>query len=230
MNALFSKCMAVLALAVIPAFAAADDSTPDALVKTVTNDVLQIVRTDKDIQSGSTKRAIELIEQKVLPHFNFMRMTQLAVGRDWCGATPDQQKALAAEFRTLLVRTYSNALTSYKDQSVDFKPLKMQSSDTDVLVRSEIKQPGGKPVQLDYNLARLEGAKPCASAGGAVPAANAAPVAGWKVYDVIVAGVSLVTNYREQFSQEVRAGGIDGLIKSLQKRNAELAAGKPAAK
>ena len=105
MNALFSKCMAVLALAVIPAFAAADDSTPDALVKTVTNDVLQIVRTDKDIQSGSTKRAIELIEQKVLPHFNFMRMTQLAVGRDWCGATPDQQKALAAEFRTLLVRT-----------------------------------------------------------------------------------------------------------------------------
>lgn len=227
MDKLFSKCLAILALAVVPALAAADDSAPDALVKTVTNDVLQIVRTDKDIQSGSTKRAIELIEQKVLPHFNFQRMTQLAVGRDWCGASADQQKALSAEFRTLLVRTYSNALTSYKDQTVDFKPLKMQPGETDVLVRSEIRQPGGKPVQLDYNLSRLDGAKPCAGAAGA----GSAPASGsWKVYDVVVAGVSLVTNYREQFTQEVRLGGIDGLIKSLQKRNAELAAGKPAAK
>ena len=230
MNALIAKTLAVLAFAAVPLLSLAQEMAPDVLVKGVTGDVLQIVRTDKDIQAGSTKRAIELIEQKVLPHFNFMRMTQLAVGRDWCSATPDQQKALAAEFRTLLVRTYSNALTSYKDQTIDFKPLKIQPTDTDVLVRSEIKQPGGKPVQLDYNLARMEGAKPCAGTGGAVPAANAAPASGWKVYDVIVAGVSLVTNYREQFAQEVRAGGVDGLVKSLQKRNAELAAGKPAAK
>lgn len=210
MNKLFANLVFTLVVALLPGLAAAQELAPDALVKSVTGDVLQIVRTDKDIQSGNTKRVIELIDQKVLPHFDFMHMTRLAVGRDWRSATPDQQKALAAEFKTLLVRTYANAFTSYKDQSVDFKPFKMQAGETDVLVRSEIKQPGGKPVQLDYNLAKE---------------AN-----GWKVYDVIVAGVSLVTNYREQFGQEVRAGGVDGLVKSLQKRNAELAAGKSAAK
>lgn len=210
MNKLFANLVFTLGVALLPGLTAAQELAPDALVKSVTGDVLQIVRTDKDIQSGNTRRVIELIDQKVLPHFDFMHMTRLAVGRDWRTATPDQQKALAAEFKTLLVRTYANAFTSYKDQSVDFKPFKMQAGETDVLVRSEIKQPGGKPVQLDYNLAKE---------------AN-----GWKVYDVIVAGVSLVTNYREQFGQEVRAGGVDGLIKSLQKRNAELAAGKPAAK
>lgn len=210
MNRLLASILFTVALAVLPGSAAAQDVAPDALVKSVTADVLQIVRTDKDIQSGSTQRAVELVEQKVLPHFDFSQMTRLAVGKDWRNASPNQQKALAGEFKSLLVRTYSNALTSYKDQSVDFKPFKMQSSETDVLVRSEIKQPGGKPVQLDYNLAKGPN--------------------GWKVYDVIIAGVSLVTNYREQFSQEVRAGGVDGLIKSLQKRNAELAAGKTAAK
>lgn len=210
MNRLLASILFSVALAVLPGSVAAQDVAPDALVKSVTADVLQIVRTDKDIQSGSTQRAVELIEQKVLPHFDFLQMTRLAVGKDWRNASPNQQKALAGEFKSLLVRTYSNALTSYKDQSVDFKPFKMQSSETDVLVRSEIKQPGGKPVQLDYNLAKGPN--------------------GWKVYDVIIAGVSLVTNYREQFSQEVRAGGVDGLIKSLQKRNAELAAGKNAAK
>lgn len=211
MSRLFASLVFSIAVALTPGVAAAQDVSPDALIKSVTNDVLQIVRTDKDIQSGNTKRAIELIDQKVLPHFDFMHMTRLAVGKDWRSASPDQQKALAGEFKTLLVRTYSNALTSYKDQQVDFKPFKMQPTETDVLVRSEIKQPGGKPVQLDYNLSK--------------EASN-----GWKVYDVIVAGVSLVTNYREQFAQEVRAGGIDGLVKSLQKRNAELASGKTAAK
>jgi phospholipid transport system substrate-binding protein len=210
MNKLFASLMISFAVALIPCLAGAQDVTPDGLVKSVTNDVLQIVRADKDIQSGNTNRAIDLIEQKVLPHFDFMHMTRLAVGKDWRSASPDQQKALAGEFKTLLVRTYSNALTSYKDQAVDFKPFKMQPGETDVLVRSEIKQPGGKPVQLDYNLSKESN--------------------GWKVYDVIVAGVSLVTNYREQFGQEVRAGGVDGLVKSLKKRNAELAAGKPAAK
>lgn len=200
----------LFAVSLLPGFAVAQNAAPDALVKTVTDEVLQIVRTDKAIQSGSTSRAIDLVEQKVLPHFDFMHMTRLAVGKDWRSASPDQQKALAGEFKTLLVRTYSNALTSYKDQAVDFKPFKMQSSDTDVLVRSEIRQPTGRPVQLDYNLAKETG--------------------GWKVYDVIVAGVSLVTNYREQFAQEVRAGGIDGLVKSLKKRNAELSASNSAAK
>lgn len=211
MKKLFSALMFSLCASLLPHAAVAQDATaPDALVKNVTSEVLQIVRTDKALQAGDSKRAIELVEQKVLPHFNFTRMTQLAVGRDWKSATPDQQKALEGEFKNLLVRTYSNALTSYKDQTVEFKPFKMGAADTDVLVRSEIKQPGGKPVQLDYNLAKGD--------------------AGWKVYDVVVAGVSLVTNYREQFRQEVQNGGIDGLVKSLQKRNAELAAGKAPAK
>lgn len=210
MNKLIARFVSSIALSFLAFSVAAQDLAPDALVKSVTNDVLQIVRTDKDIQSGSTQRAIQLIEQKVLPHFDFVHMTRLAVGKDWRSASPDQQKALAVEFKNLLVRTYSNALTSYKEQTVDFKPFKMQPSESDVLVRSEIKQPGGKPVQLDYNLSK--------------------EASGWKVYDVIIAGVSLVTNYREQFAQEVRAGGVDGLIKSLRKRNAELAAGKTPAR
>lgn len=174
--------------------------TPDALVKSVTEEVLEIVRKDKDIQSGNTKKAIELVEVKVLPHFNFVRMTQLAMARDWRQATPAQQKTITDEFRILLVRTYSKALTEYRNQSIDYRPLKMQPTDTDVKVHTNIKQPGGKPVELDYYLEKRDGN-------------------GWKVYDIEVGGISLVTNYRESFAQEVRNGGIDGLIKSLQSKN-----------
>lgn len=179
--------------------AGAQEQAPDALVKGVTEDVLQIVRSDKDIQSGNYKKAMELVDAKVLPHFDFARMTQLATARDWRQATPAQQKTLTDEFRTLLVRTYSKALTEYKSQTVDYKPLKMQPADTDVKVRTEIKQPGGKPVQLDYYLNKQS--------------------QGWKVYDIEVGGISLITNYREFFASEVRNGGIDGLIKSLQTKN-----------
>jgi len=188
----------------LPFSVSAQESAPDALVKSVTNDVLAIVRQDKEIQSGNTKRAIELVEQKVSPHFNFARMTQLAVGRDWRKADPQQQAALSQEFKTLLVRTYSNALTSYKNQVIEFRPTRMQPSDTDVTVRTEVKQPGARPISIDYSLEQNSEA--------------------WKVYDVVVAGVSLVTNYRESFASEVRNGGIDGLIKSLQKKNADLEA------
>ena len=184
----------------------AQEDTPDALVKKVTDDVLTIVRQDKDIQSGNTKKAIELVEAKVLPNFNFQRMTALAVGRDWNKASAEQKKQLADEFKTLLVRTYSNALTSYKDQTVRYKPTKMQGGDTDVLVRTEIVQSGNKPIQLDYSLEKQND--------------------GWKVYDVVVAGVSLVTNYRETFAQEVRANGIDGLLQMLTNKNKQLEAGK----
>jgi phospholipid transport system substrate-binding protein len=184
----------------------AQEETPDALVKKVTDDVLTIVRQDKDIQSGNTKKAIELVEAKVLPNFNFQRMTALAVGRDWNKASAEQKKQLAEEFKTLLVRTYSNALTSYKDQTVRYKPTKMQGGDTDVLVRTEIVQSGNKPIQLDYSLEKQND--------------------GWKVYDVVVAGVSLVTNYRETFAQEVRANGIDGLLQMLTNKNKQLEAGK----
>lgn len=186
--------------------AMAQEVTPDAMVRQVTEDVLTVVRQDKDIQSGNTRKAIDLVETKVLPYFNFQRMTALAVGRDWNKATPEQKKRLADEFRALLVRTYSNALTSYKNQTVAYKPSKLQASDTDVLVKTEILQPGSKPVQLDYALEKQAGS--------------------WKVYDVIVAGVSLVTNYRDTFGQEIRNNGIDGLIQMLVNRNRQLEAGK----
>lgn len=178
---------------------AQETTAPDVLVKNVTNEVLEIVRKDKDIQSGNTRKAIELVEAKVLPNFNFARMTQLAVARDWRQASPAQQKALTDEFRTLLVRTYSKALTEYRNQTIDFKPVKAQPADTDVKVRTEIKQSGAKPVELDYYLEKT--------------------AAGWKVYDIEVGGISLVTNYRESFASEVRNGGIDGLIKTLQTKN-----------
>lgn len=182
--------------------AAADQEAPDALVKRVTDEVLSIVRADKDIQGGNAGKAIELVDAKVLPHFNFDRMTALAVGRDWRQATPEQKKRLAGEFKTLLVRTYSNALTSYRDQTVVYRPLRMKAGDTDVLVRTEIRQPGQQAVQLDYGLELRDGQ--------------------WKVYDVVVAGISLVTNYRDSFAQEIRAGGIDGLIASIAAKNQQI--------
>lgn len=200
---LFTLLLAGASL-LLPAAAPAQETAPDVLVKNVTNEVLEIIRKDKDIRSGSTKRAVELVEQKVLPHFNFAHMTALAVGRDWRQATPEQQKALIDEFRTLLVRTYSNSLTAYKDQTVDFRPFKMNPGDADVVVKTQVNQPGGKPITIDYSLEKTP--------------------QGWKVYDVVVGGVSLVTNYRDSFAQEVRANGIDGLIKALQAKNRSLAA------
>lgn len=177
---------------------------PDALVQRVTEDVLEIIRKDKDIQNGDTHKVIELVDKKVLPNFNFTHMTALALGKEWRKAAPQQQTQLTAEFKTLLVRTYSNALTSYKNQKVVYKPFKMGPADIDVLVRTEVMQPGSKPVQLDYSLEKQE--------------------SGWKVYDVVVAGISLVTNYRDQFNQEVRSGGIDGLIASVAAKNKSLEA------
>lgn len=179
---------------------------PDVLVKRVTEEVLSIVRSDKDLQSGNTKRAIELIEQKVLPHFNFQHMTALAVGKDWRKATPEQQQKLTQEFKTLLVRTYSNALTGYKNKTLRYKALKMNAGDTEVTVPTEVLQPGGQPIQLDYNLEKTD--------------------SGWKVFDVMVGGISLVTNYRDQFAQEVRSGGIDGLVKAIASKNHSVDAGK----
>lgn len=195
MNRLF----AVLAGLLSVSLASAQDLAPDMLVRSVSNDVLEIVRKDKDIQSGNVRKAVELAEAKVLPHFDFVHMTRLAVGRAWRTASPDQQKILVDEFRTLLVRTYSKAFVEYRNQAIEFKPFKMQPSDTDVLVRTVVNQSGGKPVQIDYNLEKTS--------------------QGWKVYDIAVAGVSLVTNYRSSFADEVSAGGIDGLIASLRAKN-----------
>jgi len=203
MKSLFSLFAGIFLL-LSPAIA--QETAPDALVRKVTDEVLSVVRQDKDIQNGNSRKVIELVDTKVLPHFNFQRMTALAMGRDWNRATPEQKQRLTEEFRTLLVRTYSNSLTSYRNQTIVYKPLRLQAGETDVLVRTEILQPGSKPVPLDYAL-RKEGEA-------------------WKVYDVIVAGISLVTNYRDTFTQEVRANGVDGLVKMLTDRNKQLEAGK----
>lgn len=179
---------------------------PDVLVQQVSSEVLEIIRADKDIQNGNTQKVIDLVEKKVLPHFNFQHMTALAVGKDWKKANAQQQQQLAAEFKTLLVRTYANALTGYKNQKLVYKPFKMAAGETDVLVRTEVLQPGSKPVQIDYSLEKLD--------------------AGWKVYDMTVAGISLVTNYRDQFAQEVRNGGLDGLISTISAKNKSLESGQ----
>jgi phospholipid transport system substrate-binding protein len=186
--------------------ALAQDVSPDDLIRKVTDDVLTIVRQDKDIRDGNTKKAVELVEAKVLPHFNFQRMTALAMGPYWNKATPEQKKRLTEEFKTLLVRTYSNALTGYRDQKIRYKPTRMTAEATDVVVKTDILQAGSKPIQIDYSLEKQAD--------------------GWKVFDVIVAGVSLVTNYRDTFSQEVRANGIDGLLKMLTDKNKKLESGK----
>jgi phospholipid transport system substrate-binding protein len=190
------------ALVALPA--SAQEPAPDALVKTVTQDVIAVIKQDKEIQSGDRKKTIALVEEKVLPHFNFTRMTALAMGANWRKATPEQQRALVDEFRTLLVRTYSTALSAYRNQVIEVKPLRAKPADTDVTVRSEVRQSGTEPVTLDYSMEKT---------------AN-----GWKVYDVAVGGVSLVTTYRDAFANEVRNVGVDGLIKSLADKNRQLEA------
>ena len=190
--------------------AVAAEIAPDVLVKNTAQDVLAIIKQDKDIQSGNTQKVLELVDAKVLPHFDFSRMAQLAVGRYWPKATPAQRQALVSEFRTLLVRTYSNSLSAYKNQTIDYKPLKLQSGATDVTVKTVVSQPGGQPIPIDYSLEKTGNA--------------------WKVYDVAVDGVSLVTNYRGSFGAEIKNKGIDGLIKTLSDKNRQEANGneKPA--
>ncbi|MCZ4306455.1 ABC transporter substrate-binding protein [Zoogloeaceae bacterium G21618-S1] len=199
---MFGRNTLMAALIWLASMAAWAAPSPDALVRTVMNEVLEIVRTDEAIQSGDASRAAGLVDEKVLPHFDFRVMTSLAVGRDWRQATPAQRDRLVEAFRTLLVRTYSNALTQYRDQQIDFKPLRAKPADTDVTVRTEVRQPGAKAIEIDYALEKQGD--------------------NWKVYDVVVAGVSLVTNYRSSFSNEIRSGGIEGLIKALEAKNAGL--------
>ncbi len=193
----------VFAVLAIPA-ASAQELAPDTLVKTVTQDVIAVIKEDQAIQAGDRRKSIALVEEKVLPHFNFMRMTALAMGANWRKATPEQQRSLVNEFRTLLVRTYSTALSAYRNQVIEVKPLRAKPDDTDVTVRSEVKQSGAEPVTIDYSMEK---------------SAN-----GWKVYDVAVGGVSLVITYRDTFANEVRNAGVDGLIKALAEKNRQLAA------
>ncbi len=187
-----------------PAAAAAAEIAPDALARSVTDEVLVIIRSDKELQAGNPQKVAQLVETKVLPHFNFNRMTQLAVGRNWRQATPEQQRALTEEFKTLLVRTYTSAFTQYRNQTVDYRPLRMAAADTDVVVKSLIKQPTGQPIAIDYSMEKLAGT--------------------WKVYDVKIEGISLVENYRNTFNNEIQRGGVEGLLRSLGDKNKALAA------
>jgi phospholipid transport system substrate-binding protein len=186
--------------ALFVAVAQAQELAPDVLVKTITQDVVAILKQDRDIQAGDPKKVAQLVETKILPHFNFTRMTRIAMARNWRLASPEQQKELTEQFKTLLVRTYSTALSSYRDQQIDFKPLRAKPDDTEVTVKTEMKQPNApQPVAIDYEMEKTPN--------------------GWKVYNVKVDGVSLVTTYREVFATEVKERGVDGLIKSLAAKN-----------
>lgn len=191
--------VAGIAATMLVGMAAANDMPPDALVKATATDVLDIIKKDKDIQNGDMRKITALAEEKILPHFDFERMSRMVLGKHWSRATKEQQQQFIAEFRSLLIRTYASALTKYRNQTIEYKPFRAQPSDTDVTVKTQIVQPGGQPLPIDYSLVKKED--------------------GWKVYDVVIEGVSLVTNYRGQFSTEVRQSGMDGLIQRLAEKN-----------
>lgn len=181
-------------------------SNPDELVRKNTNEILAAIKADKDLTAGNQKKIEKLADEKVIPYFNFARMTQLAVGRNWRDASDAQKKSLTDEFRTLLVRTYSTSLTQFRNQTIDVKPTKIAAGDTEVVVKTQINQPGGQPIPIDYSMEKSADT--------------------WKVYDVLIDGVSLVTNYRSSFNTEIQKSGIDGLIKSLSVRNTKNAVQK----
>jgi phospholipid transport system substrate-binding protein len=202
-NTMFSKQMntwvAALSLALAAvAVQAQDGKGPEVLIKEVSTDVLDAVKADKTIQAGDVAKVGALVDAKVMPFVNFERMTRSAVGRHWRTATPEQQKRLQEEFKTLLVRTYSGALAQVKDQTVQLKPARFSPEDKEVVIKTEVKGKGD-PIQLDYRLEKSD--------------------AGWKIYDVNVLGVWLVENYKNSFAQEISAGGIDGLIAKMAERN-----------
>jgi phospholipid transport system substrate-binding protein len=195
--------VAALGLGLVHAAHAADASAPDQLIRQLSLETIEAVKADKAIQAGDVNKIIALVDAKVMPHVNFQRMTASAVGRFWRQATPEQQTKLQAEFKTLLMRTYAGALTQVKDQTIGLKPLRAQPTDTEVVVRTEIRGKGD-PIQLDYRLEKA-GAE-------------------WKIYDVNVLGIWLADQYRNSFAQEIGANGIDGLIKSLADKNAKAVA------
>lgn len=194
----FPKWLFALFAATVFASAQAE-TAPDALVKTVATDVTNVLKTDPSVL-GNAAKLRDLIESKLLPNFNFGRMTQLAMGRNWAKASPEQQTALTREFQTLLVRTYSGALANFRNNTIDYRPLRMQPTETDVTVKTVVNQANGQGIPIDYSMEKGADGK-------------------WRAYDVVVAGVSLVTNYREEFNAVVRDQGVDALVKQLQSKN-----------
>jgi len=190
---------AALVLAVAAPASPAEELAPDALVRTISLEVLATIRQDKDIQAGNPKKIASLVEAKILPHFDFAHTTRIAMGANWRRASPEQREELVREFRTLLVRTYSSALMNYRDQVLEFKPLRAQAGDMQVTVRSEVRQSGAHAVSIDYEMEKTP--------------------SGWKVYDVKISGASLAATYRDTFAGEIRNHGIEGLIDSLSTKN-----------
>lgn len=176
---------------------------PDALIKNTVQEVIAIIKVDKDIQSGDQKKIIALVDAKVLPNFDFSRMTQLAVGKYWRTATPEQKQSLVTEFRNMLVRTYTKVFTVYRDQTVEVKPSKIATDDTEVTVKTVISKPGSQPILVDYEMKKAD--------------------SGWKVYDISIDGVSMVMSYRGTFATQIQESGIDGLIKTLSVKNVNAA-------
>lgn len=199
-----TRMLSFAALVFAASAAAAQITPPDELVKTVMLDMQRTIVQDKDLQGGDRAKTIQVIEQKALPYFNYRGMTALAVGVNWRKATPEQKKRLADEFRTLLVRTYASSLSAFGDQQFEFRPLRLKPDDTDVTVQVRVLRPGSQPVTVEYDMEKTP--------------------EGWKCYDVRVAGISLVVNYRTEFSAIVRDKGIDGLIGALETKNKSLAA------
>jgi len=179
--------------------AQAEIIAPDVLIRTTVDEVLSIVKNDKDIKAGNQQKILEMVESKVLPHFDFVHMTRLSVGKSWRAATPEQKQALTSEYRNLLVRTYTKAFTIYRDQTVEIKPLKMAADATEVTVKTTINKPGAAPIPVNYEMEK-----------GADT---------WKVFDLTIEGVSLVTSYRGTFNSEIQEKGIDGLIQTLADKN-----------
>ena len=206
-NLILSLFVSITSLFVCSAFAqsAPDPNTPDGLIKIIVADVMNSVKSDPEIQKGNIPRVVELVERKIVPYTDMRRTTQLAMGRNWSKATPEQQNQLIIEFKNLLIRTYSGALSQLRDQTVQYKPLRSSPSDTDVIVRTVVI---GKsdPIPLDYRLEKTND--------------------GWKVYDINIMGAWLIEAYRNQFTNQISQNGVDGLIKFLQERNAMLAGKK----
>ncbi|OGT05399.1 MAG: hypothetical protein A2143_11035 [Gallionellales bacterium RBG_16_57_15] len=193
----------VAGLLCLAGVARAEAIAPDVLIDTTVRDVIAIVKQDKDIQAGDQKKILELVDAKVLPHFDFVRMTQLAVGKYWRRATNEQKQALVTEFRNMLVRTYTKAFTVYRDQTVEMKPFRMAADATEVTVKTTINKPGVPPVPVDYEMRKTGD--------------------GWKAFDVSIEGVSMVNSYRGTFGTQIEQSGIDGLIKTLADKNADAA-------
>jgi phospholipid transport system substrate-binding protein len=183
----------------LPVVVFAQELAPDALVRRISEEVITSIRQDKSIQAGDASKIAALVEAKILPHFDFRRTTQLAMGANWRRATPEQQEQLTREFRTLLVRTYSGALASYRDQVIEFRPLRAAPADTEVTVKSQVKQPGAETIVIEYDLAK-SGSE-------------------WKIFDIRISGISLAANYRTAFAEEVRNRGVEGLITLLSSKN-----------